>query len=143
MGRRVTMELTCNNERSYGVCQEHHISVSLLGEIVRQMRSKNWPLLGNVSRDGPLPFYVITTGLANKFALNLVKTYGRLLQETLTYDIAGTFPESQRKFGHVVIDLLRSSYHVTCLKWASPVVWCENFSKGNVGCDMPSSQTKR
>ena len=131
-GRRVAMELTSNDGRSYGVRQEHHISLSLLGEIVRQMKLKDWPLFGIPHRD-ELPFYIIRTELANRYTLTLVKTYGRFLQEILSLSLDGMFSESQRKLGHVVIDLLRSSYHVTHLQRMSGILWYDKFPKGNAG----------
>ena len=56
-GRRILLNTQRNDRRSYGVRQEYRISISLLGEVIGQLKEMSWPSFGQMNEDA-LPFFI-------------------------------------------------------------------------------------
>ena len=133
-GRRIMLNTRGNDKRSYGTRQEHRISLSLLGEVVSQLKEMDWPTFGKVDK-AALPFFILPTTLLNEFTFELVKTYARWTQEILAQDSKRSLIEPERKMVQVLMQLLRTSYNVSDLK-RSAIIWKDKFRKDTVGEDL-------
>src|SRR5437016_1503709 len=80
-GNRVALELEGNDDRTYGVRQEHRISLALFGAMVSIFQIREWPAIG-FPRDYR-PYIVHPTSLLNKFTQHVFFTWSRFFQEIL------------------------------------------------------------
>ena len=126
-GNRIALELEGNDDRTYGVRQEHRISFALFGAMVSIFQVRKWPAID--FPEAYRPYVVHPTSLMNKFTQNVFFTWSRFFQEILGSAPAGYLSTDQRKLACLAAIVMRNCWGASQLSRHS-VIWKGKYDFG-------------
>jgi len=127
-GRRIMLGVRLNDGRSWGVREEHRMSLNLLMSVNAELMSRGEPQIrAEGTRD---PFYVHRTKTVNLFTEYVVLPLARWYQEILGMSPEGHLGVDRQKMSIMVALLLKNSYGSGMLR-RYPMLWEQkNQSEG-------------
>jgi hypothetical protein len=119
-GRRFVLGSRLNNDRSWGVREEHRISLTLLQAINSELRCRGNPELR--PQKDRTQFYVHSTRLVNEFSEYIALPIASWFQETLGMAPEGALGIDHQKLAILQCYLLKASYGSSLL-CRHPLIW--------------------
>lgn len=119
-GRRFLMGCRLNADRSWGVREEHRISLELFESMLEEHQSRGSPELRR--QETRTQFYVLRTSVVNKFSEMVALPVASWFQSTLSQGPEGKLGPDYQKLAFIQSILLKHSYSFSLLP-ACSILW--------------------